>query len=140
MLQNFPQQKMSSIQVFSVLFRKHWLYHFRHNNQIKELIAVLVVAGICYLQNIGGSQSVQNIPLYMPLAPMLFCRSSVLTWVSEKQFKHAEIQKIMGASFSAYVFSWIAFFLLNGIILSFVLMVGLYFGGVFQKISSQDIT
>ena len=71
----------------------------------------------------------------MPLALMLFCRSSVLTWVSEKQYKHAEVQKIMGASFSTYVLSWSAFFLLNGILLSLVFMGVLYIGGVFGKLS-----
>ena len=76
----------------------------------------------------------------MPLALMLFCRSSVLTWVAEKQHKHAEVQKIMGASFSTYVLSWSAFFLLNGILLTLVFMAVLFIGGIFSELSSQEIT
>ncbi len=66
---------------------------------------------------------------------MLFCRGSVLSWVAEKQQKHAEVQKIMGASFSAYLFSWITFFFLNGIFLSAVFIGILTAANVFSNLS-----
>jgi hypothetical protein len=81
--------KVGFLQLFSTLFRKHMLNHIRNKNIIKELIAVAVVSGICIALKVGGGNGVSNIPLYMPLALMLFCRGSVLTWVSEKQQKHA---------------------------------------------------
>jgi hypothetical protein len=75
----------------------------------------------------------------MPLAIMLFVRGSVLTWVSEKQYKHVEVQKIMGATFSAYLISWMAFFLLNGLILSVKFIGILSIAGVFSDLSSEVI-
>jgi len=75
----------------------------------------------------------------MPLALMLFCRGTVQTWVSEKQQRHAEVQKIMGASFSSYLFSWITFFLLNGILLSIIFIAILTGAGVFSSLSTKMV-
>lgn len=69
-------------QLFSVLIRKHLLNHIRHKSIIKELIGVLIVSGLCILLNLGDGQGLRNIPLYMPLALLLFCRTSVFSWVS----------------------------------------------------------
>lgn len=109
----------------------------RNQTYIKELIGIVVVSGLCYLLNQGGGDALQNIPMYMPLAIMLFCRGSVLTWVSEKQNKHVEVQKIMGASFSAYMFSWISFFLINGLVLSIIFIAILSIVGVFSSLTLE---
>jgi len=69
-------------QLFFVLFRKHLLNHIRNRNIVKELFGVFIVAGLCIALNVGGGNGLQYIPVYMPLALMLFCRGSVLTWVA----------------------------------------------------------
>ena len=74
--------QITPFQLFSVLFRKHLLNHLRNRNIIKELIGVLVVSGLCIALKIGGGNALTYIPVYMPLALMLFCRGTVLNWVS----------------------------------------------------------
>jgi len=126
--------KVSFYQQFSTLFGKHLLNHIRDRTFFKELIGLVIVAGLCIALKLGGGNGLSYIPVYMPLALMLFCRGSVLTWVAEKQYKHVEIQKIMGASFSSYLFSWVAFFLINGILLSVIFIAILTFAGVFSTL------
>ena len=80
---------LSSCQQITTLLSKHVLNYKRNKTFIKEIIAILIVGAICMLLNSGGGSGLQNIPMYMPLAIMLFCRGSVLTWVTEKTTKHA---------------------------------------------------
>lgn len=131
--------RISFIQLFSTLFRKHLLNHARNRSFIKELIAIAIVSGLIIALKVGGGNGLSYIPIYMPLALMLFCRGSVQTWVSEKQQKHAEVQKIMGASFSSYLFSWITFFLLNGVLLSVIFIAILTGAGVFSTLSTKMV-
>lgn len=74
--------QITFFQLFSVLFRKHFLNHVRNRNIIKELIGVMFVAGICIALKVGGGNGLSYIPVYMPLAIMLFCRGAVLSWVA----------------------------------------------------------
>jgi hypothetical protein len=74
--------KISFIQLFSTLFKKHLLNHARNKNIIKELIGIAIVALLCIALKAGGDSGLDYISMYMPLALMLFCRGSVLTWVA----------------------------------------------------------
>jgi len=93
------------------------------------MFAVIVV-----LRKTGGNGQ-NNIPVYMSIAIMLFCRGVAMSWVSEKQTKQAEIQRIMGVSNSAYFTGWFTFFIINGIFLSVVFIGLLASVGVFNDSS-----
>jgi len=45
----------------------------------------------------------------------------------------------MGASFSAYLFSWISFFVLNGLFLSIVFILILFGANLFKNLPSNAI-
>lgn len=68
----------------------------------------------------------------MGIAIMLFCRGVALSWSNEKQSKQAEVQKIMGASNTAYYAGWMVYYLLNGIFLSLVFIGVLTGAGLFS--------
>jgi hypothetical protein len=69
----------------------------------------------------------------MGIAIMLFCRGVALSWTNEKQSKQAEVQKIMGASNTAYYAGWMAYYLLNGIFLSLVFVGALTAAGLINN-------
>jgi hypothetical protein len=43
-------------------------------------------------------------------------------WIGEKEGHQKELQKIMGVTQFSYILSWIVYFILNGIIVSTVMM------------------
>lgn len=87
---------------------------------------------IIVLDKAGGQGVVGQIPFYMTIAIMLFCRGVGLTWVGERQSKQAEVQKIMGLSNAAYYCAWMLFYIINGLFLSVIFIGVLEAAGIFN--------
>ncbi len=120
---------------FKAIFIKNIRVHLRSRALLKELGNLAIMLGVIIALDKAGGQDVDGqIPFYMTIAIMLFCRGVGLTWVSERQNKQAEVQKIMGLSNAAYYCAWMFFYILNGLFLS-IIFVGILEGvGIFNDI------
>ena len=125
MVASFQQQ-------FKTVFGKNIKIHIRSRALLREMINLaVVIAVVVVLFKVGNqSGSKQQIPFYMGIAIMLFCRGVAITWVGERQARQAEVQKISGVSNAAYYSAWLLYYILNGLFISAVFMAGLAAAGL----------
>lgn len=67
-------------------------------------------------------------PFYMALAVAGYSRTVALTWVNERESRQKELQKIMGLSHFTYILAWLSYYLLNGFLVSLLMMLIFRFG------------
>jgi hypothetical protein len=119
-------------QQFKAVLRKNILLNIRTRGTLREIVNLLIMFAIIVVLRKFGGTAESNIPIYMSIAIMLYCRGVALSWVSEKQTKQAEIQRIMGLSNAGYFAGWFTYFILNGVFLSVLFMGLLASAGVFN--------
>ena len=59
----------------------------------------------------------------MAIAVFGYSRAVGLNWVNEKYERHRELQKVMGMKTSSYMIGWIIYFLLNGLLVSTLMLI-----------------
>jgi len=72
---------VSFSQQFSTIFIKNVKNSVRTKSFLKEVVALFIIAGLSIGLKYGGGNSSSYVPVYMPLAILLFCRGAVQSWV-----------------------------------------------------------
>lgn len=106
---------------FRAISAKNWTINQRAKEYLRENIAVLI---ICVFIIILEQSQPNNLvtPMYMGIALAGYSRSIAVWWLTEKETHQKELQKIMGVSQFNYIISWLVYFIANGSIVTFVMM------------------
>ena len=64
----------------------------------------------------------------MSLAVLGYTRTIGLNWVSERENRQKELQKIMGMTSLGYIGGWMAYFIINALIVCLFMMLIVWFG------------
>ena len=70
------------------------------------------------------------VPFYMSMAVIGFTRATCLNWVSEKETRQKELQKIMGVSSLGYILGWMLYFILNALLICTFMLLIIRFGAI----------
>ena len=112
---------------YRALLWKCFLINFRGREFLKEMISVVILAAfIIIAENFQPNNIIT--PFYIAIAIIGYTRYSAMSWVSEKETRQKELQKIMGMSSSVYLFGWLTYYILNGLMITCVMMLFLVVG------------
>jgi len=78
-------------QQFRTIFRKNVIIHFRSRALFREMLNLaIVLAVVIVIDKVSNQPSSKNqIPFYMSIAIMLFCRGVAINWVGERQSRQS---------------------------------------------------
>jgi hypothetical protein len=78
-------------QQFRAIFRKNLVIHFRSRALFREMLNLAIILAVVIVIDKTGNEasSKQQIPFYMSIAIMLFCRGVALSWVGERQSRQS---------------------------------------------------
>ncbi len=106
---------------FSAIMAKNWSINKRAKEYIRENVAVLILS-VFIIVTERSSPNQLTTPFYLGIAILGYSRAVAVWWLSEKEGHQKELQKIMGVSQFNYIFTWITYFLANGLLVSVVMM------------------
>lgn len=106
---------------FMAIQAKNWTINKRAKEFVRENIAVIILSVFIIITERTNPNQFTT-PFYLGIAIAGFSRSVAVWWLEEKDTHQKELQKIMGVSQLAYTFSWLIYFLLNGMIVSLVMI------------------
>ena len=106
---------------FKAIQAKNWITNFRTKEFIRENISIIILSVFIVISEKQDPNRFES-PFYLAIAITSYSRGVALHWLDEKESHQKELQRIMGVSYLSYLLSWLAYFILNGAIISTVMM------------------
>lgn len=100
---------------------KNWITNFRTKEFIRENISVIILSVFIVVSEMNDPNRFES-PFYLAIAITSYSRGVAVHWLEEKESHQRELQRIMGVSYISYLLSWLAYFILNGAIISAVML------------------
>lgn len=101
---------------------KNWTVNARTKEYIRENVSVIILSIFIVISERMQPNSFQT-PFYLGIAVTSYSRAVAVLWLDEKESHQQELQRIMGVSYLSYLCSWLLYFILNGAIISGVMLV-----------------
>lgn len=107
---------------FKAIQAKNWIINIRNKEYLRENASVLILSIFIVISERTNPNSFTT-PLYLAIAVTSYSRALASWWLQEKESHQKELQKIMGVNYLSYLFSWLAYFIINGLMIALLMLI-----------------